>query len=112
MPPSPAKTITLLALVLGAALSPALADTPTVTAKVQLDTSIGSMTIELYGADKPVTVTNFLRYIRDRLYTNSFAHRLPAGFVLQGGAFTLDGSGNISNIPTYPAIGTEAGPFP
>jgi len=104
------KILALVALFAGAALNSLPAATP--TAIVRLDTSIGSMTIELYGDAKPVTVTNFLRYIRDGLFVNSFAHRLPQGFVLQGGAFTLDSSGNISSIPTYPAIVNEAGPFP
>jgi len=106
------KTLAIVALILSAALAPAIAVTPTATAIVQLNTTIGSMTIELYGQDKPITVTNFLRYIRDGLFVNSFAHRLPQGFVLQGGAFMLDSNNSINGIPTYPAIATEAGPFP
>jgi peptidyl-prolyl cis-trans isomerase A (cyclophilin A) len=106
------KTLAVVALIVGGTLAPAIAVTPTVTAVVQLNTSIGSMTIELYGNDKPITVTNFLRYIRDGLYVNSFAHRLPQGFVLQGGAFMVDSKNSINGIPTYPAIATEAGPFP
>lgn len=78
----------------------------------RLDTPVGSMTFELYQDAKPVTVTNFLRYIRDGLFVNSFAHRLPIGFVLQGGAFTVDANNQIQNISAYPAIVNEAGPFP
>lgn len=110
MPLSPVKTLALAILLASGALTSLPAATP--TAIVRLDTSIGSMTIELYGDAKPVTVSNFLRYIRDGLFVNSFAHRLPQGFVLQGGGFTLNSSGNISNVPTYPAIVNEAGPFP
>jgi len=107
---SPVKKFALVALLAGVALNSLPAATP--TAIVRLDTSIGSMTIELYGDAKPVTVTNFLRYIRDGLFVNSFAHRLPQGFVLQGGAFTLNSSGSIFSIPTYSPIVNEAGPFP
>jgi cyclophilin family peptidyl-prolyl cis-trans isomerase len=70
------------------------------------------MTLELYQDAKPVTVTNFLRYIRDGRFVDSFAHRLPQGFVLQGGAFTVDASNQTLDIPAYPAIANEAGPFP
>ena len=55
---------------------------------VQLDTPVGSMTFELHDTAKPVTVANFLTYVRSGRFTNSFAHRLSQGFVLQGGAYT------------------------
>lgn len=78
---------------------------------VRLDTNLGSMTFQLYDDAKPVTVANFLRYIRDGRYANSFAHRLVQSFVLQGGGFTLN-NGSFAAISTYDPIVNEAGPFP
>ncbi len=36
--------------------------------RVQLQTSLGEIEVELYGAEAPVTVTNFLRYVLDGFY--------------------------------------------
>jgi len=81
------------------------------TVTVKLKTSIGDMTLDLYDEAKPVTVTNFLKYIRDGRYNSTFAHRLPPGFVLQGGAYYVE-QNQIYNVSTYDPIADEAGPFP
>jgi peptidyl-prolyl cis-trans isomerase A (cyclophilin A) len=44
----------------------------------------------LYDDDCPITVANFLNYVADGDYDDSFFHRLVEGFVLQGGGFTYD----------------------
>jgi cyclophilin family peptidyl-prolyl cis-trans isomerase len=72
---------------------------------VALDTSLGRITIELHE-DKPVTVANFLSYINSGSFTNSFAHRLLPGFVLQGGGFALQGA-TITSVPTSAPIINE-----
>ncbi|MGH8046822.1 MAG: peptidylprolyl isomerase [Chthoniobacterales bacterium] len=79
---------------------------------VKLDTPIGSMTFQLYDDAKPVTVANFLSYITSGRYENSFAHRLPQGFVLQGGGFTYTDATSAVAIPTFAPIASEEGPFP
>lgn len=78
---------------------------------VQLDTPVGSMKFELYDTAKPITVANFLSYIMSGRYENTFAHRLPQGFVLQGGGFGVGESGFFA-VETYEPIVNEAGPFP
>jgi cyclophilin family peptidyl-prolyl cis-trans isomerase len=75
---------------------------------VQFRTVFGDMEVELYDQDKPVTVQNFLNYIKSGRYQNEFAHRLVPSFVIQGGGFTLV-SNSISAIPTYPPITNEFG---
>jgi cyclophilin family peptidyl-prolyl cis-trans isomerase len=75
---------------------------------VQFRTVFGDMEVELYDQDKPVTVQNFLNYIKSGRYQNEFAHRLVPSFVIQGGGFTLV-SNSISAIPTYPPINNEFG---
>jgi cyclophilin family peptidyl-prolyl cis-trans isomerase len=79
---------------------------------VRLDTPVGTMTFELYDDAKPITVANFVRYIRDGKYTGSFAHRLVQNFVLQGGGYYVDSSSNVNSVVAYGTIMNEAGPFP
>jgi len=79
---------------------------------VQFGTPVGSLVIELYDADKPVTTSNFLYYVNSGLYDNSFFHRLIPGFVVQGGGYfvlNLNTSSNeIAPIPVGPDIPNEA----
>jgi len=75
---------------------------------VQFRTAFGDIEIELYDADKPVTVQNFLNYVQSGRYQNEFIHRLIPGFVAQGGGFTAI-SNTVSPIPTYPPITNEFG---
>ncbi len=74
---------------------------------VALATPLGEIRVELYE-DKPITVGNFLAYMNAGRYTDSFAHRLMPGFVLQGGGFTLQGN-SITPVTTYPQIINEYG---
>jgi cyclophilin family peptidyl-prolyl cis-trans isomerase len=76
---------------------------------VEIRMPIGTLGFELYDVDKPITVANFLNYISNGLYEDSFAHRLDPGFVLQGGGFYVDTAQTIpiQYIPTFPAILNE-----
>lgn len=76
---------------------------------VRFDTSLGSFDVELYDAETPITVQNFLAYVAAGRYQNSFIHRSRSGFVLQGGGFTSDQS-LIAAIPTFPQIVNEFSP--
>lgn len=82
-------------------------DAARATVTVKLDTPIGSMTFDLDDDAKPVTVTNFLKYIRDGRYADSFAHRLPQGFVLQGGGQTYSASEGFGTVSAYDPIVNE-----
>lgn len=57
---------------------------PTVT----LETNLGDIEFELLEDDAPGTVENFLTYVNDGDYLDSFFHRLVPGFVIQGGGFS------------------------
>ena len=50
----------------------------------QFRTPLGNIDVELYDEDKPVTVSNFIRYAQGGFYTNVFLHRCLPGFVAQG----------------------------
>lgn len=58
---------------------------------VRMNTSFGDIDIELFDSITPITVNNFLNYVRDGDYDQSFFHRLATNFVLQGGGFRYDG---------------------
>lgn len=58
--------------------------------KVQLDTNMGAIVLELETAKAPRTVENFLKYVDDGFYTNTIFHRVIDGFMIQGGGFSPD----------------------
>ena len=71
---------------------------------VVIETSAGSITIELFKEQAPVSVENFLRYARDGFYAGTIFHRVVPGYVIQGGGFTED----LTEKPTRPPIQNEA----
>jgi len=54
---------------------------------VNLHTNFGTISIELDEAKAPVTVANFLEYVRSGFYANTVFHRVIDGFMIQGGGF-------------------------
>jgi peptidyl-prolyl cis-trans isomerase B (cyclophilin B) len=56
---------------------------------VKLHTSLGVITLELDAAKAPITVENFLAYVREGHYDNTVFHRVIDGFMIQCGGFTL-----------------------
>jgi cyclophilin family peptidyl-prolyl cis-trans isomerase len=71
---------------------------------VKLETSMGEITLELYPEKAPVTVANFLQYVKDGFYNGTIFHRVIDGFMMQGGGFDA----NLSQKPTRPPIKIEA----
>lgn len=78
------------------------APTPT---RVRFDTSMGSFTVRLDAERAPITVENFLSYVRDGHYDGTIFHRVVQNFVAQGGAFTPENESK----PTRGSIVNEAG---
>lgn len=58
--------------------------------KVKMETSKGTMIIELYPEKAPKTVANFLAYVNAGTYENTIFHRVIKDFMNQGGGFTAD----------------------
>ncbi len=56
--------------------------------QVKLETSLGDIVIQLEAGKAPVTVENFLGYVKDGHYDGTIFHRVIAGFMAQGGGFT------------------------
>ena len=65
------------------AFSPAADDAQT----VEMQTSLGSMVIELNVEKAPATVENFLKYAKAGHYDGTVFHRVIDGFMIQGGGF-------------------------
>jgi cyclophilin family peptidyl-prolyl cis-trans isomerase len=68
----------------------AVAQTPAAATKVLMKTSKGDITLELYPAKAPVTVKNFLSYVKDKYYDGTIFHRVMPNFMIQGGGLTAE----------------------
>ena len=74
---------------------------------VSLNTNFGPIVIELFEGQTPGTVDNFLNYVSDGDYINSFFHRSDPGFVIQGGGFATT-SIQFTNTDQFSAIPTDS----
>jgi cyclophilin family peptidyl-prolyl cis-trans isomerase len=72
--------------------------------RVQLNTSLGAITLELYPEKAPRSVANFLQYVKDGHYNGVLFHRIIDGFMIQTGGFDTD----FQQKPTRPPIQNEA----
>ena len=66
---------------------------------VCFNTNMGEICMELYEDKAPQTVSNFLKYVSDGDYESSFFHRSVAGFIIQGGGFTINDTLEINAVP-------------
>jgi peptidyl-prolyl cis-trans isomerase B (cyclophilin B) len=57
---------------------------------VLIKTSLGDITLELDAEKAPITVENFLEYVRSGFYDGTIFHRVIDGFMIQGGGMTPD----------------------
>jgi peptidyl-prolyl cis-trans isomerase B (cyclophilin B) len=73
-----------LLLGLIASTAPALADNP----RVLLETSKGTITVELDAEKAPESVENFLAYVDAGFYDGTIFHRVIPNFMIQGGGYT------------------------
>ena len=71
---------------------------------VELHTSAGVIRVELDDNKAPVSVENFLAYVRSGHYDGTVFHRVIKGFMVQGGG--MDGA--MKQKPTLAPIKNEA----
>jgi cyclophilin family peptidyl-prolyl cis-trans isomerase len=71
---------------------------------ILIDTSAGTITAELYKDRAPVSVENFLQYVRDGHYAGTIWHRVVPGFMIQGGGYSAE----MVEKGTRPPIQNEA----
>jgi len=54
---------------------------------VEINTNMGSIEVELNKQKAPITVANFLAYVKDKHYDGTIFHRIIEDFMIQGGGF-------------------------
>ena len=57
---------------------------------VLFETSMGNIKVELYPDKAPISVKNFLTYVREGHYDGLVFHRVIRDFMIQGGGFTKE----------------------
>jgi peptidyl-prolyl cis-trans isomerase B (cyclophilin B) len=72
--------------------------------QVRIETSAGAMNVELDDARAPLSVANFLEYVRSGHFDGTVFHRVIKGFMIQGGGF----DGSMKQKPTLAPIKNEA----
>ena len=72
--------------------------------RVVMKTTMGDIELELYSAKSPVTVENFLNYVKSGFYRGSIFHRAVYGWIVQGGGYDRD----LNELETGPPITNEA----
>lgn len=72
--------------------------------KVTMETSMGTISLELNDEKAPETVANFVGYAKAGHYDGTIFHRVIDGFMIQGGGFTKD----MNQKPTGEPIRNEA----
>jgi cyclophilin family peptidyl-prolyl cis-trans isomerase len=85
-------------------------DTVAGTVQVSMETTLGTMVIELDEELAPITVANFLTYVDEGFYDGTDGlgattfHRVMSGFMIQGGGLTED----LTNKATHDPIVNES----
>ena len=68
--------------------------------KVKIETSKGTIVIELYPDKAPKSVANFLAYVNAGTYDGTIFHRVIKDFMNQGGGFTQNYEKVKTNAPS------------
>lgn len=73
--------------------------------RVEFDTSLGKIVVELDRTRAPITVDNFLTYVVKGEYDNTIFHRVISDFVVQGGGLNT----KLEELPAGKPIVNESG---
>jgi len=94
------RLLLLCAAGLAFAAAPAFAANP----QVELETTAGTIKLELYPEAAPKTVENFLKYVNSGHYAGTQFHRVIKGFMIQGGGYDDE----YRQRPTRPPVPIES----
>lgn len=72
--------------------------------RVLIQTTMGDITLELDPVRAPITVKNFLRYVKDKHFEGTVVYRVVPNFVIQMGSWDA----NVKGRPGHPPIPLEA----
>lgn len=64
-----------------------------------INTTKGTIKIELDAENTPKTTENFLQYVKSGFYNNTIFHRVISGFMIQGGGLTADMDSKTTEAP-------------
>jgi cyclophilin family peptidyl-prolyl cis-trans isomerase len=67
---------------------------------------MGEFVIDLLPDRAPLTVANFLRYVREGYYSGTLVHRVVANFVIQGGGHSAT---DLKLKPVHDPVNNESG---
>ena len=73
---------------------------------VRFQTDLGNIDVLLLADVAPRTVANFLNYVNQGAYDNSFIHRSPPQFVIQGGGYRYVNN-SVVTVPQDPPVANE-----
>lgn len=74
---------------------------------VRFSTNLGDIDVNLYDELTPITVDNFLSYVNNQAYDNSYIHRSIPSFIIQGGGFTYSEETGVEAINQAASITNE-----
>lgn len=92
-------------LLAAAVAAPKHAPQPVANPHVTIETSKGTIVVELYQDKAPISVKNFLAYVHEKFFDNTIFHRVIPNFMIQGGGFTAD----MTQKKTHATIKNEGG---
>ena len=90
----------LVAILAVLVAGPAFAANP----QVEIETTAGTIKLELYPEATPKTVENFLKYVNAGQYSGTQFHRVIKGFMIQGGGYDAE----FRERPTRPPVPIES----
>jgi cyclophilin family peptidyl-prolyl cis-trans isomerase len=88
-----------------------LSDFEEIDWQVRKNTNLGPVDVDLRNDVSPLTVRNYLNYVIGGAYEQSMVHRSVPGFVVQGGGYTLTGTGEDFQVDIIINLGTVPGEF-
>ena len=74
--------------------------------QVRVSTNMGDFVIEVLPDRAPLTVANFLRYVKEGYYSGTLMHRVVANFVIQGGGHSAS---DLKLKPVHDPVNNESG---
>jgi peptidyl-prolyl cis-trans isomerase A (cyclophilin A) len=74
--------------------------------QVKVTTNMGEFVIEVLPDRAPLTVANFLRYVREGYYSGTLIHRVVANFVIQGGGHS---AADLKLKAVHDSVNNESG---
>ncbi|HEY2401290.1 MAG TPA: peptidylprolyl isomerase [Steroidobacteraceae bacterium] len=105
-----ASVLLVLGALLATSAAPAADPPPAQPAQaaqqVRVSTNMGDFVIELMPDRAPLTVANFVRYVKEGYYSGTLIHRVVANFVIQGGGHSAS---DLKLKPVHDPVNNESG---